>query len=161
MFNRKAVAVFVLAVAPLVVLSDAHANEIDQATKFTFSKPIQIPGQVLPAGTYWFVASPSSLIQIFNSDRSALYATLLTDSAETLEPADKSTVTFAERGSMQPEAIVAWFYPGRMDGHEFRYTKQDQKEITQAKQRTVVVGKAIAQAEQRTVPAGKTIAQAK
>ena len=138
--NRKAVAVFVLALASLVVLSDAHASEFDQATKFTFSKSIQIPGQVLPAGTYWFVVPAPKVIEIFNSDRSKLYATLLTNSAETPEPADKSTVTFAERGSTQAEAIVTWFYPGRADGHEFLYPKQEQKEIAQAKQHTEPAG---------------------
>jgi hypothetical protein len=161
MINRKAVAVFVLALASLIVLPNAHASEFDQATKFTFSQSVQIPGQVLPAGTYWFFVPAPNMIQIFNSDRSTLYATLLTISAETLEPADKSTVTLADRGSMRPEAIVTWFYPGRTDGHEFLYPKQDQKEIAQAKQHTVVVGKEMARADQRTVSAGKEIAQAR
>ncbi len=161
MINRKAVAVFVFALASLVVLPNARASEMDQATKLTFSQSVQIPGQVLPAGTYWFVAPIQYLVQIFSSDRATLYATLLTISAETLQPADKSTVTLADRGSMRPEAIVTWFYPGRTDGHEFLYPKQDQKDITQAKQRTVVVGKAIAQAEQPKVLAGKEMAQSK
>ncbi len=140
MINRKAVAVFVLALASLMVLPNAHASEFDQATKFTFSQPVQIPGRVLPAGTYWFLVPSPNTIQIFNSDRSKVYATLLTNSAESPKPADKSTVTLAERGSMQPGAIVTWFYPGRTIGHEFRYSKQDQKEIALAKQRTIVSG---------------------
>ena len=32
----------------------AHADESDQATTITFNEPIQIPGQVLPAGSYLF-----------------------------------------------------------------------------------------------------------
>jgi hypothetical protein len=140
MMNRKAFAVFVLALSSLVALSDAHASEFDQATKFTFSQSVQIPGQVLPAGTYWFVVPAPDTITIFNSDQSKLYATLLTNSAETLKPMDKSTVIFADRGSMQPEAIVTWFYPGQTAGHEFRYSKEDRKEIAQAKQRTLAVG---------------------
>ncbi len=47
---------------------------------------------------------------------------------------------------MQPEAIVSWFYPGRTTGHEFVYSKQDQKELATAKQYTVVAGKEVAQA---------------
>ena len=161
MINRKTVAVFVLAVAPLVALSDAHASEFDQATKFTFSQSVQIPGQVLSAGTYWFVVPAPGIIQVFNSDRSTVYATLLTISAEALQPADKSTVTLADRGSMQPGAIVTWFYPGRTIGHQFVYSEQDQKEIEEAKHYTVAVGKEIAQAEQPRVPAGKEMAQSK
>jgi hypothetical protein len=30
----------------------AHADELDQTTILTFSQPVEIPGQVLPAGTY-------------------------------------------------------------------------------------------------------------
>jgi hypothetical protein len=140
MINRKAIAVFVLALASLVVLSNAHASDRDQATKFTFSQPVQIPGQVLPAGTYWFVLPATDMIQIFSSDRSTLYATLLTNSAELREPAEKPTVIFADRGSMQPGAIVTWFYPGETIGHVFRYSKQDEKEIAQAKRVTVAAG---------------------
>ena len=137
---RKAVAVFVLALASLVILCDAHASEWDQATKFTFNQSVQIPGQVLPAGTYWFVVPSKGVVQIFNEDRSTSYATVLTISAEHLKAADKSTVVVAERGAMQPGAIVTWFYPGRTDGHEFLYPKREQKEIAQAKRHTVVVG---------------------
>ena len=140
MINRKAFVVLGLALASLLVLSDAHASEIDQATKLTFSGAVQIPGQVLPAGTYWFVVPTPDVVQIFSSDRSSLYATLLTNSAELLKPAEKSTVIFADRKSMQPEAIVNWFYPGRTIGHEFLYSKRDRKEIAQANQRTVAAG---------------------
>ncbi len=140
MINRKAFVVFGLALASLIVLPNARASETDQATKLTFSQSVQIPGQVLSAGTYWFVVLTPDAVQIFSSDRSTLYATLLTHSAELLEPADKTTVIFADRGSMQPEAIVTWFYPGRTIGHEFLYSKQDRKEIAQAKQRTVAAG---------------------
>jgi len=86
------------------------------------------------------VVPTPDVVQIFSSDRSSLYATLLTNSAELLKPAEKSTVIFADRKSMQPEAIVNWFYPGRTIGHEFLYSKQDRKEIAQANQRTVAAG---------------------
>jgi hypothetical protein len=32
----------------------ARADEWNQATKITFTAPVEIPGKVLPAGTYWF-----------------------------------------------------------------------------------------------------------
>ena len=145
MINRRAVAAFVLALASLTVLPNAHASEFDQATKLTFSQSVQIPGEVLPAGTYWFVVPIRGVVQIFSEDRSTCYATLLTMAAEHLKPSDETQITFAERGRMQPEAIVTWFYPGRTDGQEFRYPNQDQKEIAQANQHTAVVGKEVAQ----------------
>ena len=144
-----------LAVATLIMLPAARADDYDQAIKLSVDKSVQVPGHVLPAGTYWFVVPIQGVVQIFNQDRSTCYATLLTMAAEHVKPSDETQITFAERGTMQPEAIVTWFYPGRTDGHEFRYPNQDQKEIAQAKQYTVAVGKEIAQAKQRTVAAGE------
>jgi hypothetical protein len=57
----------------------AHADELDQTTILTFNQPIQIPGQVLPAGTYVFRLANSDsdrdLVQVFGSDQTHLYAT--------------------------------------------------------------------------------------
>jgi len=68
----------------------AHADEIDDSTKITFSTQIQIPGQVLPAGAHTFqeadANSESGLVQIFNADHSVVYAPLQTVSAERREP---------------------------------------------------------------------------
>src|ERR1700686_2849085 len=67
MINRKAFVVFGLALASLIAFSGARASEIDQATKLPFNQSVQIPGQVLPAGTYFFVALPPETFQIFSS----------------------------------------------------------------------------------------------
>jgi hypothetical protein len=109
------------------------------------SQPVQIPGRVLPAGTYVFVL-PDEIndhfqVRIFNADRTMLIATLLTVDAERSKPADNTVFGFAERGSAQPEAIVTWFYPGETSGHEFLYPKQVEKELASAKQVTVFAGK--------------------
>jgi hypothetical protein len=120
----------------------AHADEMDESTKITFSAQIQIPGQVLPAGTYTFqqvdANSESGLVQIFNADHSVLYATLQTVSAERREPTGDTTITLAEPETGKPDVLVKWFYPGRTIGHEFVYPKQQEQEIAQAKQETFV-----------------------
>jgi Protein of unknown function (DUF2911) len=140
MINRKAFAVLGLALAFLILLPVARASETDQATKLTFSQSVQISGHVLPAGTYWFVVPEPDVVQIFSSDRSTAYATLFTIPNEHLEAADNTAITFAEKGPMQPEAIVTWFFPGRTIGHEFLYSKRDRRELARNNQRTVVVG---------------------
>ena len=156
--RKKAFAVLGLALASLIVLPNAHASETDQATRLTFSESVQVPGRVLPAGTYWFVAdrntSNPKVVRVFSEDRSTCYATLQTISAEHLAPADETVITFADRASMQPEAIVTWFYPGRTIGQEFVYSKKDRKEIEQAKQYTVAARKEFVQVRQHTVPPG-------
>lgn len=130
-----------LALAFLTVLPAARASEEDQATKLTFSQSVQIPGRVLPAGTYWFIAdrnSDSQVVRVFSEDRLTVYAALITASAESLHPVDETAITFAERGGMEPEAIVTWFYPGRSIGHQFIYSKQQQEALAQNTQRTVL-----------------------
>jgi hypothetical protein len=157
MINRKVLAVLGMALASLVT-SSAHATEVDQATKLTFSQSVQVPGRILPAGTYWFVADPgsgSNIVRILSEDQSTVYAALQTIPSERSDPPEGTAITLATLRSMQPEAIVTWFYPGRTTGHEFVYSKQDQKELATAKQYTVVAGKEVAQAKHRTVTAGQ------
>jgi len=122
----------------------AHADEYDLKTKLTFSQSVQIPGRVLPAGTYLFKladnASDRHIVQVFNSDGTTLYATLMAVSAERPEPSDKSVVTFAEQGDGRPEALLKWFYPGETIGNEFVYSKPEEKQIAQDRQQTVEAG---------------------
>src|ERR1700740_737198 len=84
-----------LAFASLVPF--ARADEWNQATKLTFSQSVQIPGRVLPAGTYWFVLADTvgnrNIIHILHADRSTLYATVQTITAERLQPTDSTTIT--------------------------------------------------------------------
>ena len=117
----------------------AHADESLETTKITFNVPVQIPGQVLPAGTYLFQRADSNnpnVIQIFNADRTALITTVQTVSAERLEPADDTVITLAEPQTGNSEVLVKWFYPGSTIGHEFIYSKHEEQEIAHAKLQT-------------------------
>jgi hypothetical protein len=128
----------------------AHADETNELTKITFSAPIQIPGQVLPAGTYIFQqAEPNddlNLIHIFNADGSTLCATLQTVPADRKEATGDTAITLAEPESGQP-ILVRWFYPGRLTGHEFVYPKQQEQKIAHAKQETFVGNESMSSAE--------------
>jgi hypothetical protein len=141
----KSIVTILFVLAVVIVLPVVHADQGNQETRVTFSQPVQIPGRVLPAGTYVFElpedANDHFQVRIFNADRSMLVATLLTISAERSKVTDNTVFGFAERGSAQPEAIVTWFYPGETTGHEFVYPKQIQQELASAKQVTVVAGK--------------------
>ena len=141
----RSLATIALLLAFLIVLPAARADETNQATKVRFDQPVQIPGRVLPAGTYWFIlpqeVSQHHLVRIFSSDRTTLYATLSTISAERPRPAAHLAFTFAERGSAQPQAIVTWFYPGETTGHQFLYPKQVEKELASVRLVNVVAGK--------------------
>jgi len=141
---QKAFTILAVVVALAIMLSAARADESNQATKVTFNQPVQIPGRVLPAGTYWFILPNDTTqhyqVRIYNSDRRIFYATVYTITAERLQPTDKTAFTFAVRGSAQPQAIVSWFYPGSTIGHEFLYPKQLWKELAKSKQVTIAAG---------------------
>ena len=141
---KKTFTILGFLLAFLIVLPVVRADETNEAIKVTFNQPVQIPGRVLPAGTYWFVL-PRDLTQhhqvrIFSSDRTTLYATLFVIDADRTQPTSSTALTFAQRGSEQPQAIVSWFYPGSTIGHEFIYPKQVERELAQVKQNTVVAG---------------------
>jgi hypothetical protein len=124
----------------------AHADEFDEATTITFSQPVQIPGNVLPAGSYLFElvdhGSEPNVVQVFSADRSVLYGTFLTIATERQQPADDTTVTLAEPESGGPAALVKWFYPGREIGNELVYSQQTEKELAQGSQQTIVANQA-------------------
>src|SRR5512141_1531188 len=125
--------VFCLALLGAVLSPSAKADEWNRKTKITFSGPVEIPGVhlkgwgVLPAGTYVFKIvdsmSDRHIVQIFNATETQVYATILAIPNYRLKATDKTVVTFRERPAGQPEALRAWFYPGRLWGEEFVYPK--------------------------------------
>ena len=125
----------------------AHADEFNLSTTLTFSQPIQIPGQVLPAGSYLFklveTGSDQHVVQIFSADSNVLRATLLTASAERRNATTDTVVTLAEQEGGRPDALVKWFYPGREIGNEFLYPKRVEKELSQDKQEAIVAKPAV------------------
>jgi|ERR1700730_12529172 hypothetical protein len=141
MKTKKTVTILELVFAFLIMLPVIRADEFDQATKFTFNQPVEIPGQVLPAGTYWFTVIGGfdlNVVQIYNSDRSKVVASVQTNTSEIPMSTGDPVVTLAQRPSEQREALVSWSYPGRTIGHQFIYSKQEQRELAQDKQQTIV-----------------------
>jgi LPXTG-motif cell wall-anchored protein len=122
----------VLVVAALSILgamspSSVRADEYNKKTVMTFSQPIEIPGQILPAGTYTFKLldslSDRHIVQVFNADGSQLITTVLAINDYRLHPTGRTVVKFVERPGDEPEALKAWFYPGDNFGQEFVYPK--------------------------------------
>jgi len=120
----------------------AHADESDQATTITFSQPVQIPGKVLPAGTYLFEladhGAEPNVVQVFNSDHTVLYGTFLTIATDRQKSTDNTAVTLAEPEAGGTPVLVKWFYPGLDTGNEFFYSKQTEKDIARDNQHTIV-----------------------
>lgn len=111
----------------------AYADEADQLTTISFSAPVEIPGQVLPAGTYMFRladnGSDPNIVQVLNADGTRVYATLQTISADRRNVRGDTTVTLAEQGAGSPDALLRWYYPGDEIGHEFLYAPKEAKQL--------------------------------
>jgi hypothetical protein len=117
----------VVVLCALATPSALMADEWNKATELTFSEPVEVPGLVLPAGTYWFTLadndSDRNVVQIWDADRMHLVKTILAIPDYRLQPTGKTVIHFEERPSDQPEAIHSWFYPGASYGEEFVYPK--------------------------------------
>src|SRR5580704_10912445 len=137
--KTAATTVFGLALMGAVFSPAARADEWNRKTKITFSGPVEIPGvhlkgwAVLPTGTYVFKVLDSQsnrhIIQIFSEDEKTCYATILAIPNYRLKATDKTVMTFRERPAGEPEALRAWFYPGRNYGEEFVYPKAKAMEL--------------------------------
>ena len=112
----------VILFAPLT----AKASELDKKTIVTFNQPVEIPNQVLPAGTYVFkMVDPElsqNVVEILNKDESKVIATLLTAPGSRNTNSDESTFELEERAQGAPMALKYWFYPGYTTGQEFLYS---------------------------------------
>ena len=139
MLSKLSNAIHCSALAAALFAPIAQADEWNKKTVVTFSGPVEIPGVhltgwgVLPAGTYVFKVMDSQsdrhIVQIFNKEETAIYATVLAIPNYRLKATDKTVITFSERPAGEPEALRAWFYPGRQWGEEFVYPKARAMEI--------------------------------
>ena len=122
-----------MALMGAILAPGARADAWNRKTVITFSGPVEIPGVhlrgwgVLPAGTYVFKILDSQsdrhIVQIFDKSETTVYATILAIPNYRLRTTDKTVITFRERPAGEPEALRAWFYPGRNWGEEFVYPK--------------------------------------
>ncbi|HKV78107.1 MAG TPA: hypothetical protein VJP02_08220 [Candidatus Sulfotelmatobacter sp.] len=140
--RRSLAIVFCCILACMVLLPAARANDWNQMTKVQFDEPIEIPNVVLPAGAYWFVLlndqGDRQVVQILNSDRSLIYATVQTVATERARPTNHTEIKFVERPASQPKAVLDWYYPGLVTGHEFLYPPNEEKALTRGAKQDVV-----------------------
>ena len=140
--SKTVTTVSFLALACALLAPSASADDWHRKTVITFSGPVAIPGVhlagwgVLPAGTYVFKILDSQsdrhIVQIFSKDEKTVYATILAIPNFRLKATDKTVMTFRERPAGEPEALRAWFYPGRNWGEEFVYPKAKAIELAKA-----------------------------
>jgi len=139
---KAATTAFCMTLMCAALAPGAKADDWNKKTVVTLSGPVEIPAVhlrgwgVLPAGTYVFKVLDSQtdrhIVQIFSSDEKICYATILAIPNYRLKATNKTAITFSERPAGQPEALRAWFYPGKNWGEEFVYPRS--KAIALAKE---------------------------
>jgi hypothetical protein len=135
-----------MAVAALLA-SSAQAQDVadvKRLTLLTFSGPVQLPGKILPAGTYRFemadINNAAHVVRVLNEDGTEVIGTFSTIPTTTTTrdiSSQETLVMFAERPAGSPQAAKEWYYPGRSIGEEFVYPKSQAMEIAKANSTTV------------------------
>ena len=128
--RRKNIVLLTIA-ALLLALSlgpRAKADDWDKKTIVTFDQDVQIPGQVLPAGTYVFKLFRSSsdrfTVQVWDGSEFQLLATLITIGDSYPNPSGKAYFVLDTSGTDEgyPPAVVSWFFAGSDEGRDFIYS---------------------------------------
>ena len=124
--NRKLFtgAIGLMLLGGIFFVPQGRADESDKKTIVTINEPIQVPGKVLPAGTYVFKlinTNDRTLVAIFNADDNHLVTMVQGIPDSRMQAPDKAIIQLEQRSSEQPEALKAWFYPGDNAGVGFVY----------------------------------------
>src|ERR1043165_2215941 len=96
-----------LVAAPLAMfIPNSSAQGLEEKIRVTFSGPVEIPGSVLPAGTYVFEALESGrATRILSADEQHVYATLLTVPVEHREATENATVILDDHSKDASEKV--------------------------------------------------------
>jgi hypothetical protein len=137
--NKKiGISVILLSAALLLFAPPAavQGSERDLSTKFTINHPFMVPGKVLEPNTEYLIRmldtpGSSRVVTVYNSDGSELQAMFLAAPDYRAEATDETVFNFMETGTGQPKVIQSWFYPGRHNGLEFMYSKEELEKIAE------------------------------
>ena len=122
-----------LAFVGAAATSASAQTNLNNRTVLTFSQPVEVPGKVLPAGTYTFELNDAManrhIVQIMDAAGTKVVALVLAVPNRRLTATGETVVNFAEVAAGQPQAMRAWFYPGQTVGQEMVYPKKRAQEL--------------------------------
>jgi len=109
----------------LLVVASGHAWGVSHENNLTFSRPVALPGVVLPAGSYTFELAGSTSLDIVlvrDKARSKVYYMGFTNTVQRPAGMSKTTaVVFGETSANEPPPIAEWYEIGDSLGHQFLY----------------------------------------
>ena len=90
----------------------------------TFDQPVEVPGKVLPPGTYVFKSMENDeLLQVFSADQKQLFATVVVvpEDRPAQDVDSDSYVQLNKSRADAPQEIQGFFVAGRATGFQFVY----------------------------------------
>lgn len=155
MIRNALCALGALAFGSFLLVSPAKAGLQDQLTKFTFTKPVEVPGAVLQPGSYWFKIwdqqndQQLNIIQIYTEDFSRLVADVPAISEQHMDEGYGTSVPIpsmndielkvAEGQGKHPQALIGWFYPYGYSGHQLVYSANERARLSETQTRTILL----------------------
>jgi hypothetical protein len=128
-------ATFLAAVSLVSPALRADDNSVKQAT-VTIQSPEQVPGSVLPAGTYVFKQSGSqsgwAIVQIYTNDDTAILTTVLAYPNPKVASNGQNVVTYPANGSGSIPAIEGFVFTGDSTVEQFAYPRAAADQIGSA-----------------------------
>jgi len=127
MTNWKSIRVAVgTAAVALALAASVHAFSVNHQNTLKFSRPVALPGVVLPAGTYSFdlAGSQSELDLVVVREMSSgktLYMGFTNTVQRPKGMSKDAAITFGETSANEPPPISRWYEIGDSLGHEFLY----------------------------------------
>jgi hypothetical protein len=116
----------VLGVAMLIGVSSPlqAAGMAENKAIVNFDRPVEVPGKVLPPGSYVFkTLDNNELVQVFSADERQLFATVNVVPED--RPAQEANIDcFVQMNKTRadaPQEVEAFFLPGRSTGYQFVY----------------------------------------
>jgi hypothetical protein len=105
----------------------SHASVVVEEAVFTFAEPVQVPGRVLPPGTYLFKLDENegelNVVEIKNQTETKVYGVFVVGPLYRTTAPTRPAILFDESAPGKPKPIKAWFYPGDNYGKVFVYSK--------------------------------------
>ena len=97
-----------------------------RTTYFTFSRAVQMPGVVLPAGTYIFEVAnhegTGDIVRVLSRDRKNVHLMKFTRFVYRQRSGDlKATLSLGESAAGTPPPVKAWYPQSETRGREFIY----------------------------------------
>lgn len=137
--SRKAFGTVIAGVLALTLVGfvpGTRAGEATESTKFTFTQPVQLPGnRVLPGGSYWFEVpdafTQGHTVQVFNSDHSKILAAFQTIPVERSAGGGNTELKVGRIAEGAPMMMVGWVYPGHRLGYGFVYSRAKESQLSE------------------------------